>query len=107
MMRPIALLGLIAGGVLAAGNLTAAQWHAAGVALLALIIAHGLTALPWLLVALATWRYWRWKRTALAWIGFGKHELAQYQQRKDQEWSDLQAKIRQRTAAPQRKRARR
>jgi len=107
MIRLVALMGLVAGGVLAAGRLTSAQWHAAGVALLALTLAYGLTALPWLLAALFAWRYWRWKRTALAWIGFGKHEMAQYQQRKEHEWEDLQAKIRQRAAAPQRRRAKR
>jgi hypothetical protein len=46
MMRSIALFGLAAGGILAAGQLTAAQWQTAGLALLALTLRYGLTVLP-------------------------------------------------------------
>jgi hypothetical protein len=104
-MRLIALFGLTAGGILAAGQLTAAQWHAAGVAALALTVRYGLTVLPWALAAAFAWRYWRWKRTALAWISYGKMEMANYQRRKEDEWNDLQAKIRKQASAPRRKRA--
>lgn len=66
-MRRIALFGLVAGAVLAAGNLTAAQWHAAGVALMALTLAHGLTVLPWLLAALFAWLWWRQRWLTSVW----------------------------------------
>lgn len=65
MMKFVALFGLFAGGFVALGRLSAAQWHTIGVALLALTLAHGLTVLPWLLAALAAWRYWYWKRHAM------------------------------------------
>ncbi len=64
-MKYIPIFGLVAGGIVAAGQLTAAQWHAASVALLALTLAHGLIVLPWALAALFAWRYWYWKRRAL------------------------------------------
>lgn len=67
MMKPIALFGLLAGGVLAAGNLTAAQWHAVGTALLALTLAHGLTALPWLLAVLFAALWWRQRLLTRVW----------------------------------------
>ena len=69
MIRLIMIVGLVGGGIVASGRLTAAQWHAIGAALLALTIAHGLTVLPWLLAALFAWRYWRWKRSAIFWRG--------------------------------------
>jgi hypothetical protein len=69
MIRLLAIFGLIAGGVLAAGQLTAAQWHAAGAALLALTLTYGLTVLPWLLAALLSYRCWRWRHAALFWRG--------------------------------------
>ena len=64
-MRRIALLGLAATSIVVITQLSAAQWHAAGTVLLALTLAHGLTALPWLLASLFAWRYWWWKRHAL------------------------------------------
>jgi hypothetical protein len=64
-MKYVALVGLAGGAVVAAGNLTGAQWHAAGAGLLALVLRYGLTVLPWLLAALFAWRYWYWKRIAL------------------------------------------
>lgn len=103
-MKLIALFGLAAGALVAAGQMTAAQWHGIGVALLALTLRYGLAVLPWLLAALFAWRYWHWKRTALAWIAYGKVEMANYQRRKDDEWNDLQAEIRRRASAPQRRR---
>ena len=67
MMRSIALFGLVAGGILAAGQLSAAQWHTAGQALLALTLTHGLTVLPWLIAALFAALWWRERRTAWLW----------------------------------------
>lgn len=69
MIRRMMLFSLAGGGIVAAGRLNGAQWHAIGAALLALTIAHGLTVLPWLLAALFAWRYWRWKRSAIFWRG--------------------------------------
>ena len=86
MMRLVALFGLIGGGILAVGRLTAAQWHAIGQTLLALTLAYGLAVLPWLLAMLFAWRYWRWKRTALSWISFGKAQIASNQVQRDLEW---------------------
>jgi len=51
-MKLIALFGLVAGGIVALGSLSAAQWHGIGMALLAVALTQGLTALPWLLAAL-------------------------------------------------------
>jgi hypothetical protein len=51
-MKRIAVFGLTAGVIVAIGQLSVAQWHAIGGALLALILRYGLTVLPWLLAAL-------------------------------------------------------
>lgn len=64
MMKPVALFGLAAGAVLAFGNLTAAQWHAAAAGLLALVLRYGLIVLPWLLAALLGRLWYRAKRRA-------------------------------------------
>lgn len=66
-MKLIALFGLIAGGIIAAGQMTAAQWHAAGVTLLALTLAHGLSVLPWLLAAAFARLWWRQRRLTQIW----------------------------------------
>jgi hypothetical protein len=52
MMRLIAVFGLVAGAFIALGQLSTAQWRAIGLALLALAVRYGLTALPWLLAVL-------------------------------------------------------
>src|SRR4051794_31790033 len=101
MIRLIALLGLIAGGVVAAGRLTAAQWHGIGTALLAVTLAHGLTVLPWLLLALATWRYWWWKRHALLYEQMVVDEQVERQRRGAEIW-DLKRQLERKQA--QRKR---
>jgi hypothetical protein len=49
MIRLVAIFGLVAGGIVALGQLTAAQWHAAGLNVLAEVTTHGTLALPWLL----------------------------------------------------------
>ena len=51
-MKLIVLFGLLAGAIVALGRLSAAQWHGIGMALLAVALTQGLTALPWLLAAL-------------------------------------------------------
>lgn len=66
MIKLVALLGLAAGGVVALGRLSTAQWHGIGVALLALTLAHGLTVLPWVLAALFA-LLWR-KQRRRAWL---------------------------------------
>lgn len=66
-MKLIAIFGLAAGAVLAAGNLTAAQWHAAGAGLLALILHYGLTVLPWALAALFARAWWRQRGITQIW----------------------------------------
>jgi hypothetical protein len=48
----IAVFGLTAAGVVALGQLSAAQWHAIGLTLVALALRYGLTVLPWLLAVL-------------------------------------------------------
>jgi len=75
MMRFVALFGLIAGGTLAAGTLTAAQWHAVGGALLALTLRYGLTVLPWILALLFAWQWRRWQRSARFWRGVADRYL--------------------------------
>jgi len=62
-MRLIVFFG-IAGAILAAGNLTAAQWQSIGAGLLTLVLRYGLTVLPWLLAALFAWLYWRQYRVS-------------------------------------------
>lgn len=107
-MRLAALFGLIAGGIVAAGRLTSAQWQQIGQTALALTLAHGLTVLPWVLAALFAWRYWRWKRTALSWISFGKAQIASNQVIHELEWKAHQEaawRAEQRRAPQQRKRS--
>lgn len=48
-MKRMILFALAAGAVVALGQLTAAQWHAIGAALLALLVAYRVSLLPWLL----------------------------------------------------------
>jgi 4-hydroxybenzoate polyprenyltransferase len=67
-MKLAALFALGAGAFVALGRLTAAQWHAAGVALLFLTLAHGLTVLPWLLAALFALLWWRQRKRTDHWI---------------------------------------
>lgn len=58
-MRIAAILGVAGGAVVALGTMTAAQWHAIGVALLVLALRYGLLVLPWLLAVLFAWLWWR------------------------------------------------
>jgi hypothetical protein len=102
MIKRIVIFGLAAGGILALGKLSAAQWHGVGVALLALTLRYGLTVLPWLLVVFFAWRYVRWKRTALAWIDFGKLEMSASAARREAAWEQQQAAARR----PQRRKRR-
>jgi hypothetical protein len=105
MIKPVALFGLTAGGFVALGQLSAAQWHAIGAALLALTLRYGLTVLPWLLMALFAWRYWRWKRSALDWIAFGKAQIAIGQSIRELEWKKQQEAVARSATAQRRKRA--
>lgn len=66
-MKYIALFGLLGGVVVAVGQMTAAQWAAIGQTLLALILAYGLTVLPWLLALLFLWLWWRQRQITLLW----------------------------------------
>jgi hypothetical protein len=66
-MKIIALFGLAGGAVVAAGQLTAAQWHVAGAALVALVLRYGLTALPWLLAALFARLWWKQRWLTSVW----------------------------------------
>jgi hypothetical protein len=66
-MKLIALFGLAAGGILALGNLSAAQWHAVGVALLSLTLRYGLTVLPWVLAALFAVLWWKQREWTQIW----------------------------------------
>lgn len=91
-MKYIALFGMAGGAILAAGKLTAAQWHAAGAGLLALVLAHGLTLLPWMLVALLAWRYWWWKRHALLYEQMVVDEQVERQRRGAEIW-DLKRQL--------------
>lgn len=81
----IALFGLIAGGFVALGQMSAAQLQHAGQALLSLALAHSVTVLPWLLAVLFAWRYWRWKKIALDWMSFGRAQIAANQVVRDLE----------------------
>jgi hypothetical protein len=62
MIRLIVVFGLAAGAILAAGRITAAQWHAIGLALLALSLRYGLVVLPWALAALLAVLWWKERR---------------------------------------------
>jgi hypothetical protein len=72
----VALFGLFAGGVLAVGSLPADGLSTAGTGLLALIGAHWLTLLPWLLAALFARLWWRQKKIAGDWESFGRMNMA-------------------------------
>ncbi len=59
MTRLIATFGLLAGAIVALGQLSAAQWQGIGVALLALTLRYGMTVLPWALSFLFAGLWWR------------------------------------------------
>jgi hypothetical protein len=65
-MKYFALFGLAGGAIVAAGQLTVAQWHAAISGLLVLVSRYGPIVLPWALAALFAWLWWRQRGIAAA-----------------------------------------
>ena len=94
MMRLIALFGLLAGGIIAAGRLTAAQWQAAGQTLLTLTLAYGLTVLPWMLVVLLAWAWRRERRRAWLYERMVVAEMEERQRLGAQLWESERARER-------------
>ena len=68
MMRLVVRFGIIAGGIIAAGRLSAAQWQQIGQLTLALTLVHGLTVLPWLLALLFATLWLRQRKRTDHWI---------------------------------------
>jgi len=101
-MKYIPLFGLVAGGVVAAGRLTAAQWHAIGQGALTLALRYGLTVLPWLLAALFALLWYKQKRRTWIYEQIAVGEMELRRQHGAQIW-DLKYGAGRRT--PQRKRS--
>lgn len=102
MMRFVAVFGLTSGAILAAGRITAAQWHAIGLALVALSFRYGLIVLPWLLATLLAVLWQRARRRTWLYEQMLVEEQAQRQRHGARIW-DLERALEKRPA--QRRRA--
>jgi hypothetical protein len=102
-VKYIALFGIAGGAVVAAGKLTAAQWHAAGAGVLALALRYGLTVLPWLLAALFAWLWWKQRRRTWLYEQIAVGEMEQRRQYGAELWEKDRAA--ERRPQPRRKRA--
>jgi hypothetical protein len=95
-MKYIALFGLLGGGVVAVGQMSAAQWQQIGQAAIAIALRYGLIVLPWLLAALFAVLWWRSKQLVAIWRE-GYHDQSKYYAAR---LADQQAAAQRRKRAP-------